>query len=107
MEQVQSKNPACTVYSLMEPLGLLSFNFSAERLAAWQVWLIDAYGLTVIWSVDPLEANASFSFRAEIFERPFERMLAHRIYVCTDFGPSRAGARRGNLRHLECAPFQS
>ena len=34
--------------------------------------------MTVIWPVDPQEAAASFSFRAEIFERPFERMLAHR-----------------------------
>jgi len=78
LEQLQTKNPAITVYSLMEILGQLSFNLSAERLSAWQSWLVDAYGLTVIWPVDPQEATASSSFRAEIFERPFERMLAHR-----------------------------
>jgi predicted nucleic-acid-binding protein len=78
LEQVQAKNPAITIYSLMEILGQLSFNLSAERLSAWQSWLVDAYGLTIIWPVDPQDAAASFSFRAEIFERPFERMLAHR-----------------------------
>lgn len=78
LEQLQTKSPAITVYSLMEILGQLSFNLSAERLSAWQSWLVDAYGLTVIWPVDPQEATASFSFRTEIFERPFERMLAHR-----------------------------
>jgi predicted nucleic acid-binding protein len=78
LEQLQTKNPAITVYSLMEILGQLSFNLSAERLSAWQSWLVDADGLTVIWPVDPQDATASFSFRAEIFERPFERMLAHR-----------------------------
>ena len=78
LEQLQTKNPAITVYSLMEILGQLSFNLSAERLSAWQSWLVDAYGLTVIWPIDPQDATASISFRAEIFERPFERMLAHR-----------------------------
>jgi len=78
LEQVQAKNPAITIYSLMEILGQMSFNLSAERLSAWQSWLVDAYGLTIIWPVDPQDAIASFSFRAEIFERPFERMLAHR-----------------------------
>jgi hypothetical protein len=62
----------------MEILGQLSFNLSAERLSAWQSWLVDVYGLTIIWPVDPQDTTASFSFRAEIFERPFERMLTHR-----------------------------
>jgi hypothetical protein len=78
LEQIQAKNPAITIYSLMKILGQLSFNLSAERLSTWQSWLVDAYGLTIIWPVDPQDAAASFSFRAEIFERPFERMLAHR-----------------------------
>ena len=34
--------------------------------------------MTVIWPVDPQDATASFSFRAEIFERPLERMVIHR-----------------------------
>ena len=69
LEQLQTKNLAITVYSLMEILGQLSFNLSAERLSTWQPWLVDAYGLTVIWPVDPQEATAPFSFRAEIFDR--------------------------------------
>jgi hypothetical protein len=80
-EQVQAKNPAITVYSLMEILGQLSFNLSTERLSTWQSWLVDAYGLTIIWPVDPQDTTVSFSFRAEIFERPFERMLAHRTAI--------------------------
>ena len=62
----------------MEILGQLSFNLSSDRLADWKSWLIEAYQLTVIWPVDPDETEASLSFRAEIYERPFERMRVHR-----------------------------
>jgi hypothetical protein len=62
LEQVQAKNPAITIYSLMEILGQLSFNLSAERLSAWQSWLVDAYGLTIIWPVDPQDASPRFLF---------------------------------------------
>ena len=66
LEQIQAENPAITIYSLMEILGQLSFILSAERLSAWQSWLVEAYGLTIIWLVDPQDAAAAFSFRAEI-----------------------------------------
>ncbi len=78
LDRVQAKSPAITIYSMMEVLGQLSFNLSPEKLSAWQSWLIDAYELTVIWPVDPQDATAAMSFRTEIFERPFERMLAKR-----------------------------
>ena len=78
LAQAQSKGIAITIYSLMEILGQLSFNLSADKLKAWQSWLVDAYSLTVIWPVDPENATASISFRTEIFERPLERMLTKR-----------------------------
>ena len=78
LDAVQQSNPAITIYNLMEILGQLSFNLSPERLANWKSWLVEAYQLTVIWPVDPEETTASLSFRAEIYEQPFERMRVHR-----------------------------
>ena len=34
--------------------------------------------MTVIWPIDQQETSAQFSFRTEIYERPFERMMTHR-----------------------------
>jgi hypothetical protein len=48
LNQVRGELPAITIDNLMEILGQLSFNISAERLSAWQSWLVDAYQLTVI-----------------------------------------------------------
>jgi predicted nucleic acid-binding protein len=42
LDQVQTAVPAITVYTLMELLGKLSFNLSAERLEQWPLWLTDA-----------------------------------------------------------------
>ena len=53
LNKIQVENPAITVYSLMEILGQLSFNLSPERLSAWQLWLVNAYHLTIIWPVNP------------------------------------------------------
>jgi len=78
LSKIQSENPAITIYSLMEILGQLSFNLSPENLSAWQSWLVNAYHLTILWPVDPDSPTAGLSFRAEIFERPFERMRAQR-----------------------------
>ncbi|MEW5828546.1 MAG: hypothetical protein AB1846_06610 [Chloroflexota bacterium] len=79
LEQAQDKGIAITIYSLMEILGQLSFDLSPDKLNAWQSWLVDAYSLTVIWPVDPENTTASTSFRTEIFERPFERMVSKRV----------------------------
>jgi predicted nucleic-acid-binding protein len=78
LDQVQTADPAITVYNLMELLGQLSFNLPPARLDAWQSWLIEAYRLTVIWPLDPDNAVA-VSFRAEIFDRPYTRMRTHRM----------------------------
>jgi len=108
LEQILTRTPAITVYNLMEILGQLSFNLSPERLSAWQSWLVDAYGLTVIWPVDPADAMASFSFRAEIYERPFERMRTYRaafldalIFNLAEHTPDVDGFITWNARHFK------
>ncbi|MFZ5909352.1 MAG: type II toxin-antitoxin system VapC family toxin [Chloroflexota bacterium] len=77
LTNIQLENPAITIYSLMEFLGQMSFNLTAERLSAWQSWLIDAYHLTVIWPADPDSPISGISYKTEIFERPFERMYSY------------------------------
>ena len=63
----------------MEVLGQLSFNLSPEKLERWESWLVNAYQLTVIWSVDPDEKVIASTFRDEIYERPFFKMREHRM----------------------------
>lgn len=79
LARVAKVDTAITIYNLMELLGQLSFNLAPAHLDAWQTWLIDAYQLTVIWPLDPVDPAASAFFHAEIFERPFARMRAHRM----------------------------
>jgi hypothetical protein len=74
LQQVQSAQPATTIYNVMEVLGQLSFNLAPERLDAWQSWLIDAYQLVVVWPLNPDVSTAIPSFYEEIFERPFTKM---------------------------------
>ena len=79
LARVIKADPAVTIYNLMELLGQLSFNLAPAKLAEWQTWLIDAYQLTVIWPVEPSDPVAGAFFRAEIFERPFAKMLSQRM----------------------------
>lgn len=75
---VRGRDPAITVYNLMEILGQLSFNLSSERLADWRLWLAAAYGLSVVWPpTDSLEAAACL--RRELYEQPLAHMRAHRM----------------------------
>ncbi len=76
LQEVQADSPAITIYTLMELLGKLSFNLSAEQLDAWPSWLLDAYRLTVIWPAQPDTPLSTATFRDEIFTRPFARMRA-------------------------------
>ena len=79
LSRVVKDDAAITIYNLMELLGQLSFNLAPVRLDAWQMWLIDAYRLTVIWPIDPSDPAANAFFRVEMFERPYARMRAHRM----------------------------
>ena len=71
--------PATTIYNVMEVLGQLSFNLSAEQLEDWQNWLVRAYNLTVIWDVNSKETIAPESWREMIYERPFQKMQSVRM----------------------------
>ena len=80
LNRAQTAEPAITVSNLMEILGQLSFNLSPTKLANWQAWLIDAYQFAVIWPIEPDEQSAAAAFfRAEIVERPFDKMRARRM----------------------------
>jgi predicted nucleic acid-binding protein len=79
LRKVKSDFPATTIYNLMELLGQLSFNVSAERLAQWKSWLVDAHQLAIIWPVNPDQATDALSFRQEIYDRPLARMQTSRI----------------------------
>ncbi len=79
LEFVQTAQPATTIYNVMEVLGQLSFNLSAERLDQWQSWLVDAYQLTVIWMADAEKEMEKESFRDELFDRPYQKMRDQRM----------------------------
>ena len=71
LEALQTAQPATTIYNVMETLGQLSFNLSAEQLHQWQDWLVNANNLTIIWDVD--ENTTVESWREIIYERPFQK----------------------------------
>ena len=78
LTQVRAHTPVVAIYSAMELLGQLSFNLSPERLAQWQVWLQDYYGLTLLYP-ETAELNATIFFQEEFIERPLMRMQRQRI----------------------------
>lgn len=69
----RTQTPVVAIYSVMELLGQLSFNLSAERLAQWPSWLQDHYNLTLLY---PTTTNltAELFFQNEFIDRPFARM---------------------------------
>ena len=79
LESVQAAQPATTIYNVMEVLGQLSFNLSAEQLDDWQNWLINAHNLTIIWGTDSKEKVDAETWREIIYERPFQKMQTVRM----------------------------
>jgi hypothetical protein len=79
LEVIQTAQPATTIYNVMEVLGQLSFNLSAEYLADWQNWFINAYNLNVIWDTNSKEQVDSETWREIIYERPFQKMQTVRM----------------------------
>ncbi len=75
---IQDQQPGVTIYSVMEFLGQLSFNLSAERLGQWPSWLRDHYNLTVIYP-ETAGLDATSFFQTEIIDRPFALMQAQRM----------------------------
>lgn len=78
LRAVRQREPAITIYNLMEILGQLSFNLSPEQLAQWRLWLQEAYGLTVIWPATRNQTAQVF-FREEIYDRPLAKMQSQRM----------------------------
>ena len=73
LAMVQEGQPAVAIYSVMELLGQLSFNLSADRLIQWPSWLRDRYQLTILYpQVAGLSAEQFFS--RELVDRPLEKM---------------------------------
>lgn len=79
LEAVQTAQPATTIYNVMEILGQLSFNLSANQLDGWREWLVNAYNLIVIWDVDSKEQVIPENWREIIYERPFQKMQSVRM----------------------------
>ena len=79
LEAVQTAQPATTIYNVMETLGQLSFNLSAEQLDGWQDWLANAYNLTIIWDTDSKEKVDPETWSEIIYERPFQKMQTVRM----------------------------
>ncbi len=79
LEVVQTAQPATTIYNVMETLGQLSYNLSAEQLDGWQDWLANAYNLTIIWDTDSKEKVDPETWREIIYERPFQKMQTVRM----------------------------
>ncbi|PKO20319.1 MAG: hypothetical protein CVU38_20745 [Chloroflexi bacterium HGW-Chloroflexi-1] len=78
LQTVRHLAPGITIYTLMEVLGQLSFNLSADEFIRRPAWLEANYGLGVLWP-KPGELEAEDFFRREIQEQPFARMQAHRM----------------------------
>jgi hypothetical protein len=78
LESVRARQPAATIYSVMELLGKLSFNLSAERLAQWPLWLQARHSLSVLY---PRTAGmtAETFFHREYVESPFAKMQQHQM----------------------------
>jgi len=79
LEIVQTAQPATTIYNVMETLGQLSFNLSAEQLNQWNDWLVNSYGLTIIWDMDSDGTPNPETWREMIYERPFQKIQSVRM----------------------------
>lgn len=73
LEMARGQTPVVTIYSVMELLGQLSFNLSAERLALWPSWLQDRYNLTLL-SPQAKSEDAETFFQRELVAQPLDRM---------------------------------
>jgi hypothetical protein len=78
LSMAQARDPAATIYTVMELLGKLSFNLSAERLAQWPSWLQDRYGLSILYP-GTAGLDAERFFRREFIDRPFGRMQRYQM----------------------------
>lgn len=78
LNDLRGSAPAVAVYTLMEVLGQLSFNLSADRLVQWESWLQRRHNLTIL-RPDPADLDAGSFFMREMYLRPLARMQANRM----------------------------
>lgn len=78
LQTMSDRDPAVAIYSVMELLGQLSFNMSAQRLGRWRMWLRDHYGLTVLHP-DTTNRQADELYQHQIIDQPLMRMQEKRI----------------------------
>lgn len=70
---IQDQAPVVAIYTVMEVLGKLSFNLSAQRLTQWTSWLQDRYRLSILYpQTEDLEATTFF--QQEFVDQPFRKM---------------------------------
>jgi hypothetical protein len=78
LDSVQTLQPASTIYSIMELLGKLSFNLSAERLSQWPLWLQARHRLSILYP-RTVGMTAETFFHREYVDLPFARMQEHQM----------------------------
>ena len=76
LQSVHTHEPAITIFSVMELLGQLSFNLSAERLNQWSIWLQNSYGLSVLYP-ETVGLTADAFFPALFIDQLLRRMTQH------------------------------
>ncbi|OQY83707.1 MAG: hypothetical protein B6D41_16570 [Chloroflexi bacterium UTCFX4] len=79
LAQVETAEPAITVYNLMELLGQLSFNTAPSKLDDWREWFVEVYNLSVIAPVNLDDEIAAVPFKRTLFDEPYAKMRAHRM----------------------------
>jgi len=78
LNEVRGSIPAIAIYTLMEVLGQLSFNLSADKLARWEIWLQRRLHLTILWPGSDELDSRDFVMR-DLYQRPLARMQASRM----------------------------
>ena len=78
LSTVRAHDPAATIYTVMELLGKLSFNLSADRLAHWPLWLQDRHGLSILYP-GTVGRDAETFFHREFIDRPFDKMQRYQM----------------------------
>jgi hypothetical protein len=79
LKRVQDADPAITIYNLLELLGQMSFNLAPNQLDNWGKWLVSAYRLRIVSTVQWEDATGMISFKTELFDRPYAKMRAQRM----------------------------
>jgi hypothetical protein len=78
LQTVVDRDPMVAIYTVMELLGQMSFNLSAEQLGRWRFWLQERYGL-IILHPGTVDRRADEFFQEQFIDQPLVRMQQNRI----------------------------